>query len=138
MVCGIGGKSLRAKSYAFTVADRGAAMFLATGNDQVVARDLNPALKGPSFAERSHKPANYVLARHEHVILGGTHIACDALPIKNGTVETFDCGAYGTASGTSGYYVSGTYAVSISNVYVGILRAGKLGAQTVVAEEKQP
>jgi hypothetical protein len=69
--------------------------------------------------------------------LGGTHIACGSLVESNG-LEAFGCGAYDTTSGTSGYYVAGTYAVSISDRFIGILEAGKLGAQTVVAEEKQP
>lgn len=138
MVCGIGHKSLLPKSFAFTVADKGAAIFVATGSQQVIARDLNPAIHGPAFASAPHKPTNYVLSRHEHVIVGGTHLACGALPIDNQTVETFGCGAYDTATGTSGYYVAGTYAVTVSEQYIGILRAGKLGAQTVVAEEKQP
>ena len=120
------------------MADKGAAIFVATGSQQVIARDLNPAIHGPAFASAPHKPTNYVLSRHEHVIVGGTHLACGALPIDNQTVETFGCGAYDTATGTSGYYVAGTYAVTVSEQYIGILRAGKLGAQTVVAEEKQP
>jgi hypothetical protein len=138
MVCGIGHKSLLPKSFAFTVADKGAAIFVATGSQQVIARDLNPAIPGPVFASALHKPTNYVLSKHEHVILGGTHLACGALPIDNQTVETFGCGAYDTATGTSGYYVAGTYAVTISDQYVGILKAGKLGHQTVLAVEKQP
>ena len=138
VVCGIGGKSLRPKSFAFTVADKGAAIFVATGSEQVVARDLNPAIPGPAFVTILHKATNYVLSKHEHVIVGGTHIACAALPIDNQTVETFGCGALDTATGTSGYYVAGTYAVTISDQYIGILKAGKLGAQSVVAKEKQP
>jgi len=138
MVCGIGAKSLRPKSFAFTVADKGAAIFVATGSEQVIARDLNPAIPGPAFANAPHKPTNYVLSKHEHVIVGGTHLACGALPIDNQTVETFGCGAYDTATGTTGYYVAGTYSVTISDQYVGILKVGKLGAQTVVAKEKQP
>ena len=138
MVCGIGHKSLLPKSFAFTVADKGAAIFVATGSQEVIARDLNPAIPGPAFASALHKPTTYLLSKHEHVIVGGTHLACGALPIDNQSVETFGCGAYDTATGTSGYYVAGTYAVTISNQYIGILKAGKLGAQTVVAEEKQP
>ena len=138
MVCGIGRKSLLPKSFAFTVADKGAAIFVATGSQEVIARDLNPAIPGPEFANASHKPTTYVLSKHEHVVVGGTHLACGALPIDNQSVETFGCGAYDTATATSGYYVTGTYAVAISNQYIGILKAGKLGAQTVVAEEKQP
>jgi hypothetical protein len=138
MVCGIGGKSLRPKSFAFTVADKGAAIFVATGTEQVIARDLNPSIPGPPFATAPHKATNYLLSRHEHVIVGGTHLACGSLPIDNQTVEAFGCGAYDTATATTGYYVAGTYSVSISDQYVGILKVGKLGAQTVVAEEKQP
>jgi hypothetical protein len=138
MVCGIGHKSLRPKSFAFTVADKGSAIFVATGSQQVIARDLNPAIPGPVFAVAPHKATNYVLTRHEHVIIGGTHIACGALAIHNNTVETFGCGAYNTATGTTGYYVAGTYPVTISDQFIGILKAGHLGAQTVVVEEKQP
>jgi hypothetical protein len=137
MICGLGGQqSLLAKSYAFTVADRGAAIFVATGNQRTVARQMNPPLSGAPFKGPGHKPVNYVLAQHEHVIVAGTHIACGAL-LLNG-LETFGCGAYDTSTGTSGYYVTGTYAVTISDHYVGILRAGGNGAQTVVAIEKQP
>jgi len=138
MVCGIGHKSLLPKSFAFTVADRGAAIFVATGSQEVIARDLNPAIPGPEFANPPHKPTTYLLSKHEHVVVGGTHLACGALPIDNQSVEAFGCGAHDTATGSSGYYVTGTYAVTISNQYIGILKAGKLGAQTVVAEEKQP
>jgi hypothetical protein len=138
MVCGIGGKSLRPKSFAFTVADKGAAIFVANGAQQVIARDLNPAIPGPAFASAKHKPTNYVLSKNEHIIVGGTHVACAALPIDNQTLETFGCGAFDTATGTAGYYVAGTYAVTISEQYIGILKVGKMGAQTVVAKEKQP
>ncbi len=138
MVCGIGHKSLLPKSFAFTVADKGAAIFVATGSQEVIARDLNPAIPGPEFANARHKPTTYLLSKREHVVVGGTHLACGALAIDNQSVETFGCGAYNTATGTSGYYVTGTYAVTISSRYIGILKAGKLGAQTVVAEEKQP
>jgi hypothetical protein len=138
MVCGIGTKSLRPKSFAFTVADKGAAIFVVTGTQQVIARDLNPAIPGPGFPNAAHKAAGYVVSRHEHVIVEGTHIACGSLPIDNQTVEAFGCGAYDLATSTSGYYVAGTYSVSISGEYVGILKVGKLGAQTVVAEEKEP
>jgi hypothetical protein len=138
MVCGIGHKSLLPKSFAFTVADKGAAIFVATGSQEVIARDLNPAIPGPEFANAPHKPTTYLVSKHEHVIVGGTHIACGALPIDNQSFETFGCGAYDTATRTSGYYVPGTYAVTISQQYIGILKAGKLGAQTVVAAEKQP
>jgi hypothetical protein len=137
IVCGIGGKSLRPKSYAFTVADKGAAIFVATGSGKVIARDFNPALAGPAFANAVHKPRDYVLNRREHVIIGGTHLACGALPIGKPAVETFGCGAYDTATGTAVYYVAGTYSVTISDQYIGILKAGKLGAQSVVAEEKE-
>jgi hypothetical protein len=138
MVCGIGAKSLRPKSFAFTVADKGAAIFVVSGTQQVIARDLNPAIPGPGFPNAAHKAAGYVVSRHEHVIVDGTHIACGSLPIDNQTVEAFGCGAYDLATSTSGYYVTGTYSVSISGEYVGILKVGKLGAQTVVAEEKEP
>jgi hypothetical protein len=139
MVCGIGNKSLRPKSFAFTVADKGAAIFVTTGSQQVIARHLNPAVPGPAFAVALHKPRDLVLTRHEHVVVGGTHIACGSLPpVAGRTAETFGCGAYNTATGTAGYYVAGTYAVTISDQYIGILEAGKLGAQTVVVEEKQP
>ena len=125
MVCGIGHKSLLPKSFAFTVADKGAAIFVATGSQQVIARDLNPAIHGPAFASAPHKPTNYVLSRHEHVIVGGTHLACGALPIDNQTVETFGCGAYDTATGTSGYYVAGTYAVTTSTMRRIVASSGK-------------
>jgi hypothetical protein len=136
IVCGIGGQSLRANSYAFTVADKGAAIFSANGGEKTVARALNPVTPGVPFTVTAHKATNYVLAKHEHVILGGTHIACGALLIKG--LETFGCGVYNTSTGTTGYYVAGTYATTISDQYVGILRAGKDGAQTVVAYERQP
>ncbi len=138
MVCGIGHKSLLPKSFAFTVADKGAAIFVATGSQVVIARHHTPAIPGPAFATAPHKATTYLLSKHEHVIVGGTHLACGALSIDNQSLETFGCGAYDTATATSGYYVSGTYAVTISERYIGILKAGKLGAQTVVAEEKQP
>ncbi|MGO9659873.1 MAG: hypothetical protein ACLQVK_01325 [Acidimicrobiales bacterium] len=137
IVCGIGQKSLLPHSYAFTVADKGAAIFGASGSQEVVARQLNPALSSSPFPVALHKPTNYVLAKHAHVILGGTHIACASLLEAHG-VQTFGCGAYDTASGTSGYYVAGSYAVTISDQFIGILEAGKLGAQSIVAEEKQP
>ena len=136
MVCGIGGQSLRANSYAFTVADKGAAIFMATGSEKTLARDINPAVPGAPFKGTPHKPPNYVLAQHEHVILAGTHIACGALLIKG--LETFGCGAYNTSTGTTGYYVAGTYATTISDQYVGILRAGNHGFQAVVAREREP
>jgi hypothetical protein len=137
IVCGLAHqKTLLSNSYAITTADKGAAIFVATGSQQTVARALNPPIPSAAFKGTPHKPANYVLAKHEHVILAGTHIACDAL-LTNG-LETFGCGAYNTATGTTGYYVAGTYATTISDRYVGILRAGKNGAQTVVAEERQP
>ena len=139
IVCGIGGpKSLRPNSYAFTVADKGAAIFIATGSQRTVARDLNPAISGAPFKGSPHKPTNYVLAKHEHVIVAGTHVACGALQIDDNSVQTFGCGVYNTSTGTSGYYVAGTYATAISNRYVGILRAGKNGVQTVIADDKQP
>ena len=78
MVCGIGHKSLLPKSFAFTVADKGAAIFVATGSQEVIARDLNPAIPGPEFANALHKPTTYRLSKHEHVIVGGTHLACGA------------------------------------------------------------
>jgi hypothetical protein len=139
VVCGIGGKSLRAKSFAFTVADRGTAIFTASGSDeQVVARYLNPAVPGPDFANASHKPTNYVLGKNGRVIVGGTHIACEGLPATKQSSQTFACGAYDTAKPSSGYYVAGTYSVAINAQYVGISKVGKLGAQTLVADENEP
>ena len=137
IVCGIGHKSLLPKSFAFTVADKGAAIFVPTGTEQVIARDLNPAIPGPAFANVVHKATNYVLSKQEHVVIGGTHLACGSSLIENQAVEAFGCGAYDTATDSAGYY-AGTYSVSISNQYVGLLKIGKRGAQTVVAEEKQP
>ena len=134
IVCGIGGQnSLLPNSYAFTVADKGSAIFVATGSQRIVARGINPAISGAPFNGASHKPTSYLLAKHEHVILAGTHIACAALLINS--VQTFGCGALHSLSG---YYIAGTYAATISDQYVGILRVGKDGAQTVVAREKQP
>jgi len=139
IVCGIARqKSLLSNSYATTVADKGAAIFIATGSQQTVAREINPAISGAPFKGSPHKPTTYVLAKHEHVILAGTHIACGSLEIDENSVQTFGCGAYNTSTGTSGYYVAGTYATTISDQYAGVLRVGKNGAQTVVAVEKQP
>lgn len=137
IVCGIGNqKSLRPKSYAITVADKGAVEFIATGSQQIVGRGTNPAISGAPFKGSTHKPTSYVLAKHEHVILAGTHIACGALQIDD--KQTFSCGFYNTSSGLSGYYVAGTYATTLSDQFAGILRAGKNGVQTVVADYKQP
>jgi hypothetical protein len=138
IVCGIIGnqKSLRPKSYAVTVADKGAVEFVATGSQQVVGRGINPAISGAPFKGSTHKPSSYVLAKHEHVILAGTHIACGALQIDD--KQTFGCGFYNTSSGVSGYYVAGTYATTLSDQFAGILRAGKNGVQTLVADYKQP
>jgi hypothetical protein len=137
IVCGIGSeKALSPRSYAITIADKGAAIFVATGSQRTVARAINPAISGAPFKGSSHKPTSYVVAQHEHVILAGTHVACGALLIDQN--ETFGCGIYKTSSGTSGYYVAGTYAVTLSDRFAGILRAGKNGAQTVVAEDKEP
>ena len=71
-------------------------------------------------------------------MLAGTQVACGALLIDGNRLQTFGCGIYNTSTGTSGYYVAGTYAATISDQFAGILRAGKNGAQTVVADEKQP
>jgi hypothetical protein len=138
IVCGIIGnqKSLRPKSYATTVADKGAAEFIATGSQQIVARGTNPAISGAPFNGSSHKPTSYVLATHEHVILAGSHVACGSLLIE--AKQTFGCGIYNTSSGLSGYYVAGTYAATLSGQFAGILRAGKNGVQTVVADYKEP
>lgn len=138
IVCGIGTQKSVPNSYAITVADRGAAIFIATGSQQTVARAINPAIPGAPFKGGSHKPASYVLAQHEHVVLAGTQVACGALLIDGNRLQTFGCGIYNTSTGTSGYYVAGTYAATISDQFAGILRAGKNGAQTVVADEKQP
>jgi hypothetical protein len=139
VVCGIGGKSLRTKSFAFTVADRGAAIFTASGSDeQVVARYLNPAISGPVFANAAHKATNYVLSKNGRIIVGGTHIACEGLPASKQTAQTFACGAYDTAKPSAGYYIDGTYSVSINGQYVGISKVGELGAQTLVADENEP
>ena len=134
VVCGIGSeRSLLPNSYAVTVADKGVVLFVATGSQRIVARGTNPAISGAPFKGSSHKPTSYVLAKHEHVILADTHIACAAL-IVNG-LQTFGCGALHSLAG---YYIAGTYAVTISGKYVGILRVGEDGAQTVVARENQP
>ena len=134
VVCGVGSQqSLLPNSYAITVADKGAVLFVATGSQRIIARGINPAISGAPFTGSSHKPTSYVLAKHEHVILAGTHIACAAL-IVNG-VQTFGCGALHSLAG---YYIAGTYAATISGHYVGILRVGENGAQTVVARENQP
>jgi hypothetical protein len=138
IVCGITGgqKSLRPNSYAVTVADRGAAEFIATGSQQIVGRGVNPAISGAPFNGSSHKPTSYVLAKHEHVILAGTHVACGSLQIDD--KQTFGCGIYNTSSGVAGYYVAGTYATTLSDQFAGILRAGKNGVQTLLADYKQP
>lgn len=138
IVCGIIGsqKSLRPNSYAITVADSGAVEFIATGSRQVVGRGKNPAVSGAPFKGSSHKPTSVVLAKHEHVILAGTHVACGSLQIDG--KQTFSCGIYNTSSGLSGYYVAGTYATTLSDQFAGILRAGKNGVQTLVADYKQP
>ncbi|MGO9148180.1 MAG: hypothetical protein ACLP1E_06085 [Acidimicrobiales bacterium] len=134
VVCGVGSQqSLLPNSYAITVADKGAVLFVATGSQRIIARGINPAISGAPFTGSSHKPTSYVLAKHEHVILAGTHIACAAL-IVNG-VQTFGCGALHSLAG---YYIAGAYAATISGHYVGILRVGENGAQTVVARENQP
>jgi hypothetical protein len=60
------------------------------------------------------------------------------LPAGKQTAQTFACGAYDTARPSSGYYVDGTYSVAISGQYVGISKVGKLGAQSLVADENEP
>jgi hypothetical protein len=136
IVCAIGSKrSLRPHTYAITVADKGAAVFVATGSQQVVARALNPAISGASIKGANHKPASHVLANGEGVLVTGTHVECGSARINNNKLETIGCGIYNASSGR--YYVAGTYAATIDDKYAGILRAGKNGAQTVVAVKKQ-
>jgi hypothetical protein len=137
IVCGLAGqKSARAHSYAMTMADEGVAIFAATGSHKIVARAINPSVSGPAIKGSGHKPAHYVLANHEDVLVAGTHVECAAIMIDNHTRQTIGCGILNASSG--GYYVAGTYAATLSDHYAGILRAGTKGAQTVVAIQKQP
>jgi len=137
IVCGIGSKkSLRSHSYAITVADKGAAIFAATGSQQVVAREINPVIPGAPITGSSHKPTSYVLANGEGILVAGTHVKCGTVRIDGNTLQTIGCGIYNASSG--GYYFAGSYSATVDDKYAGILRAGKNGAQTVVAVEKQP
>ena len=137
IVCGIGSKkSFRPHSYAITVADEGAAIFVATGSQQVVAREINPAISGTPIKGSSHKPTSYVLANGEGVMVAGTHVECGSVRTDDNTLQTIGCGIYNASS--HGYYAAGTYAATVDDKYAGILRAGKNGAQTVVDTEKQP
>jgi hypothetical protein len=137
IVCGVGTKkSLRPHSYAITVADTGAAIFVATGSQQLVAREINPSISGPPIKGSSHKPTSYVLANGEGVMVAGTHVECGSVRTNANTLQTIGCGIYTASSG--GYYAAGTYSATVDDKYAGILRAGKNGAQTVVATEKQP
>ena len=134
VVCGIGSQqSLLPNSYAITVADKGAVLFVGTGSQRIIARGTNPTISGAPFNGSSHKPTSYVLTKHEHVILADTHIACASLQVNG--VQTFGCGALHSLAG---YYIAGTYAATISGKYAGILRVGEDGYQTVVARENQP
>jgi hypothetical protein len=136
IVCAIGSKkALRLHSYAVTVADKGAAIFVATGSQQVVAREINPAITGAPIKGSGHKPTSYVLANGEGVLVAGTHVECGSVRIDDNTLQTIGCGIYNASSGR--YYAAGTYAATVDDKYAGILRAGKNGAQTVVATEKQ-
>ena len=137
IVCGIAGqKAARPQSYAITVADAGVAIFAATGSQKVVARQINPAVSGAPIQSPRHKPSHYVLTKHEDVLLAGTHVECAAVLIDKHTRQTIGCGVLNASSG--GYYVAGTYAATLSDLYAGILRAGTKGIQTVVAIQKQP
>lgn len=137
IVCGIASQnSTRPHSYAITVADKGVAIFAATGSQQVVAREINPAISGPPNKRASHKPTRYVLAQSEHVLLAGTHVECATVLIDKHTRQTIGCGVLNESS--AGYFISGSYAGTLSDLYAGILRAGKNGAQTVLAVQKQP
>jgi hypothetical protein len=72
------------------------------------------------------------------VVLEGTNIVCQSGLAKTGGAETFGCGAYTTSSGSSGYYLAGTFATTISDQSAGILRVDKAGAESLVAYEKEP
>jgi len=137
MVCGIGNaKALRTNSYAITVADRGAAIFVATGSQRTVARALNPAISGASIRGSAHKPTNYVITNGEGVLVEGTHVECGTARVDNAKVQAIGCGVYNAASGA--YYINGTYAATVDDDFAGIVKAGKRGAQRVVATEKEP
>jgi hypothetical protein len=119
------------KSYAIILAGTGAAIFVANSQpanrgtrDQ--PRDLRravqwaPATGLPAMFSQSTS-TGYLLERTSHVQIN--------------SVQTFGCGALHSLSG---YCSSATYAATISDQYVGRLRMGENGAETVVAVEKQP
>lgn len=136
IACGISSKtSVLAHSYAISMADRGAAIYAATGSQQVVARDLNPPLLGSTLPSSTHKSTDYLVATYEHILVGGTHIECAPVLIDGGPRQAVGCGIMDSPSG---YFVEGTYAATLSDQSAGITRAGADGAQTVVAIRDEP
>jgi hypothetical protein len=139
IVCGVVSHgALRPKSYAIRSAEVTEEIVRATGDHRVVVRATNPAIAGAPFGTTDRKASSFTIAKHEYVVLEGTHIVCQSGPAETGGAETFGCGAYSTSSGGSGYYVAGTFATTISEQNTGILRVGKAGAESLVAYEKQP
>jgi hypothetical protein len=138
IVCGlVSHRALRPNSYAIRSAEVVEEIVQTSGHHQVVARSTNPVVEGAPFRTTDGHPSNFTLAKHEYVLLEGTHIVCQSGLAKN-DVQTSGCGAYSISSGTSGYYVAGSFATTISDQNAAILRVGKAGAESLVAYEKQP
>jgi hypothetical protein len=130
--------ALRPNSYATRSAQAADEIVRATGDHRVVFRASNPKIKGLPFGITDRTSANFTLAKHEYVVLEGTNVVCQSGLAKTGGAETFGCGAYSSSSLSSGYYLAGTFATTISDQNAAILRVGKAGAESLVAFEKQP
>jgi hypothetical protein len=128
-----------AHSYATDALDQGALIFAATGNHQIVAKKLGPAVTGALLTAPSHKPTHYTLTKAQHVEVVGSRILCNGGVDDNGN-PTFACGVINPPrNGTTVTgFLPGTYVSVISDKGAYIQLVGKSATFTTVAFKQQP
>jgi hypothetical protein len=140
IACYIGTKKTQlAHSWATDTLDQGAVIFAATGNHQVVAKKLGPAVTGSLLTAPSHKPSHYTLTKAQHVGVVGSRILCNIGIDDNGN-PTFACGVINPPRNgiTVTGFLPGSYVSVISDKGADIQLVGKNATYTTVAFKQQP
>jgi hypothetical protein len=140
IACYIGTQQTQlAHSWATDALDQGAVIFAATGNHQVVAKKLGPAVTGSLLTAPSHKPTHYTLTKAQHVGVVGSRILCNSGVDDNGN-PTFACGVINPPrNGTTvAGFLPGSYVSVISDKGAYIQLVGKNATYTTVAFKQQP
>jgi hypothetical protein len=140
IACYVGTRTTQlAHSWATDALDQGALIFAATGNHQIVAKKLGPAVTGSLLTAPTHKPTHYTLTNAQHLGVVGSRILCSSGVDDNGN-QTFACGVINPPRNgfTVNGFLPGTYVSVISDEGAYIQLVGKNATYTTVAFKQQP